>query len=624
MQSKILAVSLLICFSIVLGNPGWAQEKEGVSDRSSKQSKEQASSDPEINGAKPDEEDKKQKPGLRQINLSGTYSDHPQSAGFDPSQLLLGGSSTPKSFFKLVDFIDELAEDDDYDYVLFDLSSPFTMNSVQLDQLTRHLEKLNQTKKTFAWLENAGNAALCVASCCDKVIMADFAGIDMPSNSMQSMFFGDAFDLLGVEASVVRAGNFKGAVEPFLNAKMSRHLRQHNVELLTSLNDTLVDRIARSRGLKKAHVRELQRERMLLPEEAVESGLVDVLAPYGTMQQTVKDQIAEEINWVTPKKANKKDMSFFQLMSEIMSGPSSSKKFRKNTIAVIHLDGMIVDGKKKSPGMIVSGPTVKMIEQLTAEDRVKGAVIRINSPGGSATASEAIRQALVKLAEAKPTVVSMGGVAASGGYWVSCIDTPVYAERGTVTGSIGVFSMKVSAGALMRRIGIHLENITLDDSANAFALDQSWNEGDMKRMQKTVDMVYDRFLQLVSDSRDISMEQLQDLAGGRVWTGSQALAHNLIDHIGGLDHCLELIAKKAELGGDYSVAHRPLGGGGLDIASLLGGSEEEIFSMPKSALRWMQRSGLDLRQTRLILNESLNRKNRTAIWLFSPFEFSIN
>ena len=624
MHSKLRCFTLLICFFVLLqGSRLTAQENE--TEESDKQvQKQKSESDTKTKKKKPSKDEKEKLPGLRQINLSGTYADHPQSAGFNPADLLMGGSGNPKSFFKLIEFIDELTEDDDYDYVLFDLSFPFSMNSAQLDQLTRHLQKLSQAKKTYAWLENAGNAALCVASCCDKVIMADFAGIDMPSNSMQSMFFGDAFDLLGVEASVVRAGNFKGAVEPFLNAKMSRHLREHNLEMLTSLNNTLVDRIARSRGLKKSHVRELQRERMLLPEEAVESGLVDVLAPYGAMRKSVEDQIGEEIDWVTPKKANKKDMSFFQLMSEIMSGPSSSKKFKKNTIAVVHLDGMIVDGKKKSPGMIVSGPTVKMIEQLTTEERVKGAVVRVNSPGGSATASEAIRQALVKLAKTKPTVVSMGSVAASGGYWVSCIDTPVYAERGTVTGSIGVFSMKVSAGALMRRVGIHMENITLDESANAFALDQSWSDADVDRMQKTVDMVYDRFLRLVSESRDMSVEHLQDLAGGRVWTGAQALEHNLVDHIGGLDHCLQLIAKKADLGDDYSVAHRPIGGSGLDISSLLGGGDEEIFHLPATAIRFLQRSGLDLRQTRLILNDSMQRNGRPAIWLFSPFEFSIN
>lgn len=601
------------------------QDKESDSDdsKSSKQTNEK-SADAAKDKQEAEAKEEEKKPGLRQINLSGNYVDLVQAASFNPTQLLTGGPTAQKSFFKLIDFIDELADNDDFDYVAFDLSAPFSMNASQLDQLSRHLKQLTEAKQTYAWLENASNAALSVAACCDKVVLADFGGIDMPSNSMQSMFFGDALDLLGVEASVVRAGNFKGAVEPFLNAKMSDHLRQHNLEMLTSMNDNLVDRIARGRGLKKAEVRELQKQRILLPNDALEAGIVDMLAPYGSMQKTITDAIGEDFDWVTPKKAKKKDMSVFQMMSEIMGGSSGSKKFRKNTIAVLHLTGTIVDGKKAVPGSIVSGPTVKMIEDLAKQERVKGVVVRVNSPGGSATASEAIRQALLKLVEAKPTVVSMGSVAASGGYWVSCIGTPVFAEKGTITGSIGVFSLKMSMGALMRRVGVHMENIALDDSANSFSPDRPWSETDKAQLQKMIDMVYGRFLDLASNARGIPVDELQDLAGGRVWSGAQAVEKNLVDHIGGVDDCIALIAKKADLGDKYIVAHRPLAKSGLDLSSLLGsGSGEEIWSLPAGAVRWLQQTGIDLRQTKMILDDSIRNGGKPTAWLMIPYEFSI-
>ena len=363
----ILPMAWLI-FSLCLIPQCFAQsavDQTDAADNKKQEAAAQADSDSSENEDKQAEKDAKEEklPGLRQINLSGNYVDLVQPANFNPAQLVMGASVKQKSFFKLIDFIDKLASDDDFDYVLFDLSAPFSMNSAQLDQLSRHLKKLSESKKTYAWLESANNAALCVASACDKVLLADFGGIDMPSNSMQSMFFGDAFDLLGVQASVVRAGNFKGAVEPFLNAKMSPHLRQHYMEMIESLNDTLVERIARGRGLKKSQVRELQSQRIFIPQEALDFGLVDELAPYGSMQESVTSDIGEEIGWVTPKSAKKKDMSFFQLMSEVMAGPSSSRKFKKNTIAVIHLTGAIVDGKKPSPGSIVSGPTVELIEK---------------------------------------------------------------------------------------------------------------------------------------------------------------------------------------------------------------------------------------------------------------------
>ena len=153
-----------------------------------------------------------------------------------------------------------------------------------------------------------------------------------------------------------------------------------------------------------------------------------------------------------------------------MSGPKTATRTRGSVIAVLHLSGNIISGRNASGGSIVSGATVKTIQSLIDDDTIKAVVIRINSPGGSATASEVIRNALEKLVAAKPTVVSMGDTAASGGYWISCIGVPVYAESGTITGSIGVFSMKLSGGALLRRVGVHIESLTLDDSAGMLSL----------------------------------------------------------------------------------------------------------------------------------------------------------
>ena len=131
----------------------------------------------------------------------------------------------------------------------------------------------------------------------------------------------------------------------------------------------------------------------------------------------------------------------------------------------------------------------------------------------------------------------MGSMAASGGYWISCIDAPVYAERGTITGSIGVFSMKMGTGQLMRRVGIHEESITLDDSAGLFEMSRTWSEGDVELMQGSIDSVYDRFLKLVSKARGISVDKVKPMAGGRVWSGTQAKRLQLVDEIGGLDDC---------------------------------------------------------------------------------------
>ena len=201
-------------------------------------------------------------------------------------------------------------------------------------------------------------------------------------------------------------------------------------------------------------------------------------------------------------------MSFFELMGRMMAQDARSSRTSGNTIVVLHLSGAIVTGKTESPGSIVSQPTVRLIDQVIEDDNVKGVVVRINSPGGSASASEVIRVKLAELAKKKPTVVSMGEMAASGGYWISCIDAPVYAERGTITGSIGVFSMKLSAGALLRRVGVHIESLSLDDSAGMMALDQGWSSEQQEQLQKMVDEVYDRFLTLTAQHRELTKEQV--------------------------------------------------------------------------------------------------------------------
>ena len=564
---------------------------------------------------------------VRQISLSGSYVDLVQPVSFDPTSLILGGSpAKQRSFYKLCKFLEDFEENEQFKHVVFDLSAGVSMNSAQLDELTRRLEKLGESgKKLYAWLENASNVQMAIAACCDEVFLADLGSVDMPSMAMQSIFYKDAMDLVGVKASVVRAGDFKGAVEPYVNPKMSTHLREHYVQMLETMNDALIDRLAKGRGLKHADIRKLQAKRALLPKDALAAGIVDELAPYGSMKETISDKIGDDVEWITAKQAAKRQVNMFQLMGQMMSGPTSSRsRLRGDTIAVLHLSGAIVDGKKAVGGSIVSGPTVDLVNKLIEEEKIKGVVVRVNSPGGSATASEAVRQALVRLAEAKPTVVSMGNMAASGGYWISCIDAPVYAEKGTLTGSIGVFSMKLSAGALMRRVGVNMEAITLDDSAAIFAMDRPWNESDNESLQEMIDFIYDKFLALVSDARGIKLKKLRKLAGGRVWSGTQAKQNKLVDQLGGVDDCVAFLAKKAKLE-DYKVIHRPIARSGLDLSDLLSsGGEEEIWSgISKATLQLLERRGLSLETTRLLLRDGLTNDGLPTVWALSPIEFSI-
>ena len=573
---------------------------------------------------------------LRHIALSGSYDDLMQPASFDPTSLILGqGSTKSKSFFRLCEYLQEMGDEANLTHVLFDLSdSAIGLNSAQLDELTRRIAALKaKGKKTLAWLEDAGNVQLAIAACCDDIIMADFGGIDMPSSALETMFYRDAMDLVGVKASVVRAGDFKGAVEPYTNPTMSEHLKGHYLAMLESINAAQVSRIAKGRGLTTAAVRELQKKRMLLPADALAAGLVTKLAPYGSMKSTIQESIGTEIEWTKPKNKPKRELSFFEIMSKAMAGPKEHVKVKDDSIAILHLSGAIVDGKEALPGSIVAGPMVKSIEELIQDDRVKGVVVRVNSPGGSATASEAIRQALDELARKKPVVVSMGEMAASGGYWVSCIGQPIYAERGTITGSIGVFSLKLSLGSLLRRVGVHVESVTLDESAASNAIDRAWSDSEIQNMQRFIDEVYDRFLKLASKSRNIPIEKLRTLAGGRVWSGDQAKQNGLVDDIGGVDDCIAMVAKKAKAE-KYKVIHRPEVSSGFDLFRVLdesSGSDIAIEqtgvlqSLEQKLLRIFAQRGFRLDTTRVLFRSAWQcTSGKPAIWALMPQEMRVH
>src|SRR6266576_5659217 len=185
------------------------------------------------------------KPAVRIIVLSGTYVDYPSTSDVDPMSLLLGGLEKPGSFFALCEKLDELATDDEIQHVLFDLSSStLHLNLAQLSELSRHIHKLRDAgKRTFAWLENAGTIHYSIASSCDTILMTDLGSLDLPSLSILTLHFRDAMELLGAKASVVRTGDFKGAVEPFTLSEMSEPLRAHYHAMLESMNDALVNRI---------------------------------------------------------------------------------------------------------------------------------------------------------------------------------------------------------------------------------------------------------------------------------------------------------------------------------------------------------------------------------------------
>ena len=574
--------------------------------------------------AVPEAKSKSKTPAVRVLVLKGTYTDHSSGPEADPISMLFGGLEKPASFFDLCEKIDELARDDEIQHVLIDLSSPtLRMNLAQLSELERHIHKLREAhKRTFAWLENADTVHYTIASACDTVLMTDLGSLDLPSLSLMTLHFRDAMELLGAKASFVRTGDFKGAVEPFTLSEMSEPLRAHYKEMLVSMNDALVEQICAGRKLNREQLRRIQSDRLFTPSAAVAAELVDGVVPFGTSRASVARLIGQEVSWVEPPKSGPKQLSFFELMGRIMGG-AQERRANKPAVAVLHLDGQIVDGERDLPDRLVSGPTVKAIRELESDENVRAVVARINSPGGSATASEAIRAALEGLAAKKPLVVSMGNMAASGGYWISCLGRPVYAEPETLTGSIGVFALKLSFGTFLKKIGIKMESVTLDESAGAMAPDRGWTPNEEQRMQGLVNDIYDRFLNLVAKSRKLKTEQVSPIAGGRVWSGVQAQKLGLVDTLGGMDEALAAVAREAGLDPGYDVIHRPGKKNFFEVFDLFDESTDNIRSaLSPAAAQWLREAGFDLSVPLQLVRESLSGRVQ-SIWLLAPTELVI-
>jgi protease-4 len=562
------------------------------------------------------------KPAVRIISLKGNYEDHPTAPS--PFSVLSGDLEKPGSFFALCDKIDDLAEDNDIQHVLFDLSATdFRMNLAQLSELARHVQKLRAAgKKTFAWLETGETAHYSAACACDTILMADVGVLDLPSLSMSTLHFRDAMDLLGAKANVARVGDFKGAVEPFTLSEMSEALRTHYKEMLTSMNDAVVDRIAAARKLDRARVRQLQAERLFTAGAAEKAHLVDQLAPYGSVRETVAKLLGTEPSWITAPKAQMKQLSFFDLMSKLLGGPEKSDS-DEPSVAVLHLDGMIVDGESERHGMIVAGPMVKVIAELQSDKNVRAVVVRINSPGGSATASEAIRRALEKLAAKKPVAISMGELAASGGYWIACLGRPIYAEPGTITGSIGVFALKLSFAALLKKTGLKVENVTLDESATAMSIERTWSPAEQEKMQQFVEDLYDKFLDRVCASRKMKREAVSAIAGGRVWSGAQAKKLGLIDRLGGLDDALTAMTKEAGVDPDAPVIHRPQQKSPFENLDLFGEGQDDVRLLLSAGARaYLKNMGLRFSVPLALAGEAM-AGNAARAWLLQPTEILV-
>ena len=387
--------------------------------------------------------------------------------------------------------------------------------------------------------------ALYIASVADSVFAGPGAFVEFNGFYIQSEFYKRLLTSLNVEPQVIRAGEYKGAVEPFLRESLSAENREQLDAILATQERQFVDAIASSRRLSAEQVRSTLDEFGIgSASDALDRGLIDGIRHHDQTVATLKTASGLEASddLVTVSMSN---------YAKVPARQAGIRSSGDSEIAVVYMQGTIVSGSSDGAGFLTPGAARRALKRARESTRVKAIVVRIDSPGGSASASDAILRDIREAAVEKPVVVSMGGVAASGGYWIAMAADTIVADPLTITGSIGVFSMFLDVGDLYTdKLGITHDVLRTNPQADMLSGIRPFSELERARMQASVDQTYRTFLSLVSDNRNIPVERADELGRGRVWSGADAHDAGLVDVLGGLRDAVALAAERVDLNPD--------------------------------------------------------------------------
>ena len=366
--------------------------------------------------------------------------------------------------------------------------------------------------------------------------------VDVTGLGAEPMFFGQAFKKYGVEVQVTRVGKFKSAVEPFILDKMSDANREQMQSLLGDIWTEWKTAVAADRKLDPSAIQALADDLGYVANPAaVKAGLLDKLAS--------PDEVLSELKVLAGRKADELDLPQIDLGTYMKILPETQGH---NRIAVVYAEGEIVDGSGQD-GQVGGESLSRELRRLRLDKHVKAIVLRVNSPGGSALASDLIQREVILARKEKPVVVSMGYLAASGGYWISTYGDRIFAEPNTITGSIGVFGLLPNVQKLANEHGITWDSVQTAKMVNPLTITRPKTVAELARIQAMVDDIYGQFLDKVADSRKLQRDQVNEIAQGRVWSGRQALKLGLVDELGGLQDAIRFAARKAKIEGDFHV-----------------------------------------------------------------------
>ena len=405
-----------------------------------------------------------------------------------------------------------------------------------------------------------------LSSVADSIFINPVGGLDFKGLSSEVLFFKDLQDKTGVKMEVVRHGKYKSAVEPFLSNEMSEANRTQIKELIGSLWNSLVSDISDTRSISPENLN-LIADTLggRTPIMAKASGLIDDTLFYDQYEAKLKKAVGIK---------DDEDLNSVELVDYIPTSKLKKIRSGKEKIALIYAQGEIIYGEG-GPNMIGQGVINEALKKAREDDEIKAIVLRVNSPGGSALTSDIIWREIQLTKAAKPVVVSMGDVAASGGYYISVGADKIFAEPTTITGSIGVFGTIPNLSGLAKDIGIHAEQVGTNRNSVQYSLFEPMSDQFRSVVSKSVESTYDTFLNRVSEGRNITVAQADSLAQGRVWSGEDAKRLGLVDELGNLDDAIAEAAAMANIK-DYGIKKFPKYKSGIErlIENMQGSSAE--------------------------------------------------
>ena len=495
------------------------------------------------------------------INIGEPITDAPSSSplsGFDPMSMSVTESL---SLLKVLTAIEQAATDDNIKGICIYADGVAYISPATIEELRNALNRFKKSGKFIvAYDYNYSQTDYYLASVADKIILNPEGSLDWYGCATSLMFYKGAFDKLGIGVEIFRptACKYKSAVEPFFLTKMSDANRKQNQEMVDSIWQSLCEDVAASRNISVETLKNYAANLAVsFPEEALKAGMIDAVE-----QEDYLFALYDNYG----VKRNENGLFNTTTLAEYVSsintshlstsvGNSKSLEFETSPIvAIIYAEGQIFDGNEYEDGSVYGSRLAKELRDARLNDAIKSVVVRVNSPGGSAIASELAWREMTLLQQVKPVVISMGEMAASGGYYISAPADYIFSDKTTLTGSIGVFGMIPNIKNLLTyRLGITIDNTYTSPAALTPSIFQPVTDIQRKNLNKSVDKVYETFTQHVAEGRNLDINDVLNIAEGRVWSGTMAKEIGLVDAIGGFNEAVGKAIELADISSNYKI-----------------------------------------------------------------------